>query len=184
MQLPFFDFDLKTNVQMMPDKWVTKLSIEAAQLVATSYTVEQLSQAPKTLQGKVRSNRSHKHHPITTWANASLTNWHHSLNFAYESIEEYKYRYEKPAPFHIYFLDWCKENVPEMMDLGFTQPYRPIGYETFDVCDAYRKYFIDKKQHIASWRKRNVPFWFIKTDVNELGTLATNIRTENLVLKN
>jgi hypothetical protein len=161
MQLPFFDFDLQTNVIMMPDKWVIKLSIEVAQLIATSYTIEQLDQAPKTLTGKVRSNLSHKRHPITRWANLSLSNWIHSLNFAFTTIEEYKYRYEKGDPFHIDFLRWCQNNIPKLPDIGFTEPYKPIGYEELETFQAYRKYFIDKKQHIAAWRKRETPHWFI-----------------------
>lgn len=163
MQLPFFDFDLQKNVIMMPDKWVIKLSIEAAQLLATTYTTEQLDKAPRTLTGKIRSNLSHKRHPITGWANSSLTNWIHSLNFAFATIEEYKYRYEKGDPFHKDFLYWCQNNIPTILDNGFTEPYKPIGYGELDVCQAYRQYFIDKKQHIASWKRRKIPDWFIKT---------------------
>jgi hypothetical protein len=162
MQIPFFDYDLKKNVIMMPDRWVQKLSIEASQLLATSYSAGELEKAPKTLDGKTRSNRSHKNHPITKWANSSISNWLHVLNFAFQSIEEYKFRYEKENPFHIDFLNWCSDNIRnDIVDIGFTEPYKPIGYEDFEVCIAYQKYFNDKKQHIAQWRKRDVPEWFV-----------------------
>ena len=163
MQLPFFHFNLKTNVVMMPDSWVIKLSVEACQLLATSYSYEELTLAPRTLKNTVRSNKSHTNHPITKWANTSLDNWLHVIDFALQSIEEYKYRFEKTAdPFHMTFIRWCQNNIPNLPEIGFTWPYKPIGYEHLDICDAYRCYFNDKKQHIAIWRKRDIPEWFIK----------------------
>ncbi len=163
MQLPFFHFDLAINVQMMPDSWVIKLSVEACQLLATSYSYDELILAPRTQKGTIRSNKSHPNHPITKWANHSLGNWLHAVDFAIMSIEEYKYRFETDRdPFHINFINWCKNNVPNLPDLGFTDPYKPIGYEHLGICESYQEYFNDKKQHIAVWRKRGIPSWFRK----------------------
>jgi len=37
----------------------------------------------------------------------------------------------------------------------------PDKYKNSDVTKAYRKYYINDKNHLADWKKREKPLWFI-----------------------
>jgi hypothetical protein len=37
----------------------------------------------------------------------------------------------------------------------------PVEYKSDDALIAYRLYYIEAKRHLASWKKRDMPFWFI-----------------------
>jgi hypothetical protein len=37
----------------------------------------------------------------------------------------------------------------------------PVEYKSDDALIAYRLYYIKAKRHLASWKKRDMPFWFI-----------------------
>lgn len=159
MQLPIFTPDPYLNALQSPDTWVKKLSIEAAQLLATAYN--DLTQAPLTATGKVRSTKSHLHHPITKWVNTSIANWHFTWDYGYSCILEAFGRQLVKTAHHLTFYEWCLDNPPILSDSGLTEFVKPIGYGNLPVFEAYQQYFCDNKQHIAVWRNRDTPEWYL-----------------------
>lgn len=164
MQIAIFDIDPQESAMMCPDVWTTKLSIEASQLCATVYTRLELSSAPRTIKGTPRSNKSHPNHPLTKWVQHSFFAWEWVREFGIATINEAMWRgLYKTTPHHANFFEWMFENPPNSHQFGkFEYFYTPIGYENFPVQKAHQQYFLDKKQHIANWTKRDIPKWFIK----------------------
>lgn len=155
MQLPILSTSPTTAAKESPDAWVRKLSVEAAQLVATSYTHQQLAHAPKTTKGTIRSNKSHPHHPITKWVNRSLSNWFWALEYGIACIEESMFhRGLQKSAHHLAFLEWCLLNPPTLPDVGLTDFVMMKGYS------SYSAYFNTNKQHLAKWTNRETPEWY------------------------
>ena len=159
MQLPIFTPDPYLNALQSPDTWVKKLSIEAAQLLATAYS--DLTHAPLTATGKVRSIKSHLHHPITKWVNTSIANWHFTWDYGYSCIHEAFSRQLVKSAHHLTFYEWCLDNPPILSDCDLTEFVKPIGYMGLPVFEAYQQYFCDNKQHIAIWTGRDMPSWYL-----------------------
>lgn len=159
MQLPFFSLDPVQSAKQCPIKWKLKLGVEAAQLVASCYTKEELAQAPRTTKGTVRSNASHPHHPVTKWVRASLDNFLWALQFGVACCEEVLSNGLAKSQHHLSFFKWCVDNWPDLPDAGWTEPYKMEGYDHLPLLESYYAYFNEEKQHLAEW-DGDVPDWF------------------------
>lgn len=161
MQLPVFDVDPIESVIQSPDAWVKKLSIEVAQLLASCYTAEELFNAPRTIKGTVRSNRSHPHHPIAKWVQTSHSNFMWALEWGYFAIlEGLEHRQIIKTAHHTTFFDWVLTNLPHLPQIERTDFVKPKAYADLPVCVAYQTYFVAEKQHLAKWTNRPVPNWY------------------------
>lgn len=158
MQLPIFNLDPTISARQSPDLWCKKLGIEASQLIATCY--KDLSNAPLTVTGKVRSNKSHLHHPITKWIGQSLDNFWWAFEYGLTCIQESFDRGLVKSAHHECFYNWCFDNPPDIPNIGITKFYKMNGYEHLPVEQSYQVYFNDKKQHLAVWTNRQIPDWF------------------------
>jgi hypothetical protein len=68
-----------------------KMIVEATQMLANCYTLDQLNYAPKTKKGEVRKY-SYYNHPCSKWTRASLDNFHWLLRHGIAMVEEKLYR--------------------------------------------------------------------------------------------
>jgi hypothetical protein len=52
--------------------------------------------------------------------------------------------------------------LPNLPSVEFSDPpmCMPDEYKTTDVVQAYRNYYKGAKAKIASWKNREVPYWF------------------------
>lgn len=161
MQLPIFDTDPIESALQSPDAWLKKLPVEVCQMLATCYTTDELANAPLTAKGTVRSNKSHPHHPIVKWVQASQANFIWAWEYAYAAIIEAFERGIIKKAHHMLFLDWVLDNLPTFPQQTCTEFVKPKGYEYLSIVDSYRTYFLDNKLHLAQWSNRDVPEWFI-----------------------
>lgn len=159
MQLPYFNHDPLQSAIESPDTWVKKLSIEAAQLLASLYPTEALATAPLTVIGQVRSNRSHPYHPITKWVHTSWGNYMWTWEYGYSCIMVAKARGLVKSAHHLAFFEWVLANPPALVG-GLTAPYQPKGYTDLPAEVAYQAYFRTEKRHLAQWSNDTTPEWW------------------------
>lgn len=134
------------------DKHVVKMILESAQILSTINRQNGLDEGYKA---------THKHHPMTLWAGESLENWRWLRKLGISLCDEYTYRYGK-----IHKTRAVIENLsePNIKNIGFTTPPQCVPdehkCEVEEYVNAYRKYYMKDKIHIAKWTKRPVPEWF------------------------
>jgi hypothetical protein len=105
---------------------------------------------------------SHPNHPCTIWVRSSMDNFEWTFNYGDALNSEYCYRYNHltnhksfdamrrlPAPNHLKRLG----QTPHAQAM-------PDAYKGDDAVEAYRKYYINDKAAIASWKRREPPVWW------------------------
>jgi hypothetical protein len=108
---------------------------------------------------------THINHGSTAWARKSPSNylWLHSL--AVELCKEYTHRYNK-----IHKCEWsglvkALAELPKNIVVGELTTVTPVMPEQYivvgDSVSSYRNYFNGSKQHLAAWKNRDVPEWFV-----------------------
>jgi hypothetical protein len=78
-----------------------------------------------------------------------------------ELSKEYTYRYNKHHK-STDVIQWCLNNLPNIPDIGFTPPAlaMPDQYKVDDFVQSYRNYYIGEKKGFATWKNREIPYWF------------------------
>jgi hypothetical protein len=153
------------------NKHCVKMILEAAQLLCTAHRLldGKLILIGKRKHWKVEENddilykATHVNHPCAKWARGSLGNYNWLYEYFIELCKEYTYRYEKT---HLTekklgkILKTPPKNLKSKDLTPFAQAM-PDKYKNSDVTKAYRKYYINDKNHLADWKKREKPLWFI-----------------------
>lgn len=162
----------KVAAQQYQDLHVTKIVLEATQLLANCYTPIQLRAAPRTKVGNIRKH-SHIHHPISKWTKETRGNFDWALAHAVALADEFKFRFGKPH-FCVGFIVWASKNQPTVPSGDSTE--QPQCFLKFPECvvlgdpvSGYRNYYnltklyflIRGKTIKATWTKRSVPAWIL-----------------------
>ena len=110
---------------------------------------------------------THSNHPSAVWVRQSDANYKWLYQLLCELCAEYTYRYGKIHATErlLETLSFIPNNIPNG---PFTEPTPAMPDDVKvpnDSLSSYRKYYINNKTHLASWRgkinSRNVPNWFI-----------------------
>lgn len=155
MNLFVLDLDHTVNAQCHVNSHVVKMPLEAAQIAATVL---------REVRGiDTRYKSTHKHHPCVKWAGESEANLAWVLAYGQALCTEYTYRYGK--------VHGCAAVLAEQgvyvgqgqaVGLAPHAQAMPDEYRVSgDAVAAYRSYYIGAKQHIAAWKNRPMPEWFI-----------------------
>ena len=156
----------KEIAQFMMDKHVSKILLEAVQMLCTAKHILD----PDTEINSKLYKLAHKNHPVTIWCRTSKVNFIWVLDLIDELHKEWQYRYGHPVTkIHKSYLVALilRENIPA--DDKFTKqgltPFAlamPEEYKIGDPVEAYRNYYMSAdKQKIASWKKtRGKPDWY------------------------
>jgi hypothetical protein len=155
MNIFIFDTDIKKNVKQYCNKHVVKMILETAQILSTVLYKNGIYSPYRP---------THKNNKCVLWASESKANFIYLLELGIEIGNEYTYRYGKVHK-SLYVLFEIRDKLDklefkETEQTPFVQCTDDIKHE--DVSIAYRLYFNKYKQHIAKWKKRDVPTWFIK----------------------
>lgn len=181
MNLFFLDYDLDRCAEYHIDKHVGKMQLEAAQLMTTTLWVDKyLGYVPRKLTSEelgvineykrnepsiddrvfTRYLPTHPNHPCAIWARTSLE--HHDWIICYINAldSENVWRGNKS---HASCLE--ANRMPEPTNLpntGWQSPAlaMPDEYKSDDPVASYRKYYINDKSSIASWKRRGPPDWW------------------------
>lgn len=151
--------------QSMMDKHVSKILLEAVQMLCTG---KRVLDPDDDLDGFYKM--AHKNHPVTIWCRKSKANFIWTLDLVEELHKEWRFRYGHPeSKIHKSYLVAIKlrENMPsddKFEEEGLT-PFAlamPDEYKTDDPVESYRNYYMsEEKQRIATWKKkREKPEWY------------------------
>lgn len=179
MNIFFLSLDPQESAIMHVDKHVVKMILEYCQLLSTAHRVldgyETVELSPKnrkikrwilvdpTIDSKLYK-ATHINHPSAIWCRASNENymWLHSLLVCV--CEEYTFRYGKIHKSQREGIVSALSSLPlNIASKPFTCPTLAMPDECKiegDSVASYQKYYRDKKQHIAQWKKRSVPAWY------------------------
>lgn len=171
---------------MHADKHCIKMILESCQLLSTAHRILDGEETiGKTKTGRnvkrwmlndwrdtVLYSATHIHHPSAVWCRKTNSNYNWLADLTYALCKEYTYRYGKVHKCEeTGLVDKLRNNVPINISVGdFTEPTpaMPDNVKVLnDSISSYRNYYIQNKQHLASWRgkvnSRSVPSWYLVT---------------------
>ena len=150
--------------QSMMDKHVSKILLEAVQMLCTAKRVLD----PDDVDGLYKM--AHKNHPVTIWCRESKANFIWTLDLVDELHKEWKFRYGHPeSKVHKSYLvaKILRERMPsdDKFEVEGLTPFAlamPEEYKRDDPVESYRNYYMsEEKQKIATWKKkREKPDWY------------------------
>jgi len=155
MNIFVLDKDLKKCAEYHNDKHVVKMILEQNQILCSVHHV-------MGSDLNIRYRLTHKNHPCSIWARECLENYIWLCDFTLELCKEYSYRYGKRHKSQD-VVEWAILNTPNLKSLGRLTDFAlamPNEYKTDCAVESYRNYYINDKQHLASWKNREKPFWF------------------------
>ena len=153
MNIFILDSDFDTCVRYHVDKHVVKMITEYAQLLSTAVRLTGVDAGYKI---------THQNHPCAIWTRESLSNWLWLRDLSEALNLEYRFRYNHIDDHKAYTVT-KNLPVPDIEDKGIT-PFRlamPDDAKVDDPIQSYRNYYNKHKQHIANWKNRDMPDWFI-----------------------
>lgn len=140
------------------NKHCIKMIVEYSQLLSTAHRILDGDEYADS-QGLYKA--THKNHPSAKWVRESNANYRWLQSLLVELHAEYTYRYGKVHASQriLAALMVVPNNIPNG---PFTQPPQamPDYCKRVDSVEAYRLYYIQEKNHLASWKKRNIPKWY------------------------
>jgi hypothetical protein len=177
MNIFYLDHDVKKCAEMHNDKHVVKMILEYAQLLSTAHRVldgtivvglsktgrKQSRYVLPDSRESLLYSATHLNHPSAVWVRQSDKNYSWLFEMFESLLEEYTYRYGKKHACEK--LVWALEVRPNNIPRGnFTEPTPAMPDEVKIVGDSiasYRNYYINNKTHLANWKKRTTPEWYI-----------------------
>lgn len=152
MNIFYLDDNLQKCAEYHTDKHVIKMILESTQLLCSTYFFSgQDDLSPYKL--------THKNHPCSIWTRESLSNWIWLRDLALELCKEYTYRYGKTHKCEGIIRNMINPNID---DYGRT-PFKLAMDKQYIIhnnpVENYRNYYKQGKQHLFSWKKRDVPEW-------------------------
>ena len=156
-------------VEAMFDKHISKIILEAVQMLCTAKILLSEGEPCPIKLYKI----THKNHPVSIWVRTSLENYMWTLDLVDAMHAEWKYRYDHPeSKEHKSYIvaKYLREYAPKASQFPCTglTPFAqamPDEYKCEDAVEAYRRYYQSpEKQQFASWKKRKVPEWYVKTN--------------------
>lgn len=180
MNIFYLDHDVTKCAEMHNDKHVVKMILEYAQLLSTAHrildgtqlTVLSASGRKKKVwqlpdyRDSVLYSATHANHPSAVWVRQSKQNYLWLANMLIALCEEYTHRYGKTHKVERDGLCYVLlKNVPHNIgNSDFTQPTPAMPDDVKipgDSIKSYRNYYINNKTHLANWKKRTTPEWYI-----------------------
>ena len=187
MNIFYLDHDVTKCAEMHNDKHVVKMILEYAQLLSTAHRILDGIVEPglsktgrkKTVyrlpdeRDSVLYGATHVHHPSAIWVRQSKQNYVWLMQMWCCLLQEYTYRYGKQHACSklVSPLSEIPHNLP---DKPFTEPTPAMPDDvkilkeihtdryTLDSLASYRNYYIKNKTHLASWKNRPVPSWYLE----------------------
>jgi len=152
MNIFVLDNDIKKCAQFHNDKHVVKMILETAQLLCSVHW---------SLGFEAPYKSTHKNHPCAIWARESKSNYEWLCKLGLELCVEFEYRRNKIHSTKD-VINWCTKNTPKLDDKGLTNfaLAMPDEFKTDNAVNSYRSYYLKDKIHLASWSKRDKPYWW------------------------
>lgn len=178
MNIFYLSNDVNECVKWHNNAHCVKMILESCQLLSTahrlldgveSFKVNKNGRKVKFWQlNNDRENiiyaATHINHPSAVWVRSGSENYLWLARMTDSLCKEYTYRYEKIHKCESSGLVSKLQELPKnIRKTEFTEPtpampdiYKVKG----DSIASYRNYYNGAKQHLSSWKKREVPHWF------------------------
>ena len=150
--------------QYMFDKHVSKIILEAAQMLSTAINTIDPHHNLNTYKS------CHLNHPVSIWVRTSLENFLWTISLVEAMHNEWKYRNDYPShkkhkSYEIAINLKINHPSPDKFPSKGLTPFAqamPNEYKNDDPVIAYRNYYqLDKhKRNIGTWKKRSKPNWY------------------------
>lgn len=156
MNIFYLHTDPIIAAQYHNDKHVVKMILEYAQLLSTAHRILDDNKSTELYKA------THKNHPSAVWVRANINNYNWLYNLFIALCDEYTFRYNKVHLTDSKLRLHLKTPPINIAHDQFYQPTQamPIEYHQDDSIAAYREYYINSKDHLASWTKRGKPDWY------------------------
>ena len=180
MNIFYLDHDVRKCAEMHNDKHVVKMILEYAQLLSTAHRVldgvelSGLSDSGRKKKfwtlGDSRDytlyKATHINHPSAVWVRKSVQNYMWLAEMLEVLCGEYTYRYGKVHKVERDgLMQLLKNEFPKNLPIApFTEPTPAMPDDVKIIGDSiksYRNYYINNKAHLANWKKRTTPEWYI-----------------------
>ena len=187
MNIFYLHHNPKTCAEYHNDKHCVKMILEYGQLMSTAHRIlDGTHYYGKTANGRNISRwlledpvreaalwkASHINHPSAVWTRESRGNYYWLYHLWTSLMDEYHHRYGKQhsARKLMTHLVSAPQNIPSGL---FTQPtpampddckvYNEVATDRFtlDSIASYRNYYNKNKTHLAKWKNRPVPIWYV-----------------------
>ena len=160
------------------DKHVVKMILEYAQLLSTAHRIldghevtELTAAGRKIRRWKLESHldsklykSTHANHPSAIWVRQSRDNYAWLWKLLDALCKEYTYRYEKIHKVErvglLEELRFVPSRIAEHPKFTEPTPAMPDEYKVSSSISSYKNYYIGAKQHLANWKKREIPIWY------------------------
>jgi hypothetical protein len=176
MNIFYLDADPKTCAQMHVDKHCVKMILEYAQLLSTAHRVldgtESVGLSDSGRRKKswrlsdsrepVLYSATHINHPSAIWVRQSRDNYLYLWHLFVELCREYTYRYERTHATErlVDVLALIPDNIGKHPYTEPTPAMPDYCKVPGDSIKSYHNYYINEKQRMAVWKKRDIPTWF------------------------
>ena len=169
MNIFVLDTDPRVAAQMMCDKHIPKMLVEAAQMMASAlrrHGVDE-SELPLTRRGTPYKG-GYPHHPCTKWVGDSYRNfmwlYEHAEAISSEYIKRFGKRHRTRRTIRemhqAFSTNFPNFSFPENHLTDFVQAM-PDKYKQTDPVKAYRDYYKADKSYFAKWDKGTpAPDWW------------------------
>lgn len=185
MNIFILDENIEKSAQAHCDRHIVKMPLEMAQMLSTNLYIlngitskaqsfREESRVKQIFQGFPKKPSTSErfrdyymmynpNHPCTIWLRQSLENTKYGIELFTALLDEYTYRYNKTGILYK-VCQWMKDNyafdlLPEIGLTPFAQAL-PEDLKSENAVEAYRKYYIRDKSHLAKWSKRGIPEWW------------------------
>ena len=151
MNIFALDIDPFKSAMYMNDRHVLKMIVESAQMLSTishSFGVH----------GPYRV--THPNHPCVAWAGATEGNWTWLYVHFIALLEEYAHRFNRTHACARHALALWEGGKPTEGPLRPFVQCVPEELRGEDAIASYRRYYIERKQHLAGWTNRPIPWWW------------------------
>lgn len=180
MNIFWLDYELDKAAEYHVAAHITKMPLEAAQLINTVYWVtkvighvprkitaeelEQLKQLKRDEKKLFPYWYSYVNHPCNIWARSSLYNFEELLTYAFCIGDEFEYRRNGRKHSSILVIGDLLEcydlpKLPLTTEFEEKPQCMPDEYKCDDVVEAYRNYYRHGKAHLHDWEQREAPEW-------------------------
>lgn len=190
MNLFILSLNFAECAQFMFDKHISKMMLEAVQMLCTAiHLIDPSLDIDERLY-----KPTHKNHPVSIWIRESQANFIWTLNMIDAMHSEWKYRYNHPVEkihkcydmaMYLSYILPSEDRFPYTELTPFAQAM-PDEYKQTDSVEAYRSYYQSPpKQSIASWKyPRNIPEWYVLTSLPPPPPPPTEIHPNPIPLEN
>ena len=179
MNIFYLNEDAQISAQEQCDKHICKMTIEYCQLLSTAHRVlDGVDYYDETKNGrKIRRwllpdereihlmKASHVNHPSNIWTRKCAENYDWLLDMWVSTCYEFEYRYDKPHK----TLERLKylTNRPNNITINGSMTEMPQCMPDYckiksNPIQAYKSYYINEKKRFATWKRRQIPNWYIQ----------------------